>query len=52
MDDHRVRLVVIILAAAAVIAFIAVYAKYHPALENATTPPAREPAPTALPATP
>ena len=43
MDDRRVRLVVIILAVAAVMAFIAVYAKYHPALGTATTPAATEP---------
>lgn len=44
MDDRRARLVVIILAVAAVMAVIGVYANRHPA----TMPPA----PAAAPATP
>ena len=52
MDDRRVRLVVIILAVAAVIALIGVYANRHP-VQTATTPPvATKPAPTAPPASP
>ena len=40
MDDRRVRLVVIILAVAAVIALIGVYANRYPVPGTATTPPA------------